>query len=272
MRFAVVVGAVVAWSAIASADCPKGERTRFALLDRDHRAEIEKALARTLPQNARVTVDATGMADTVTFELPGAHTGDDLRADVLKLVRANACAFGVIDPSDLEAVAQPRAIVVVEKPRRIGAIRVTVDGRRKITTVTLRGHLWPVAPPGKIDTRAAIASYVGRPIEVELKSPEPRLDGVYVREVRKIQAADLVASPGPVLACSKSFVDVVAAVHVDFAHAFPLIVGTSPLPAVVDAAGKPVAAGWIAPVVVEPGADWAQPDRADAAGRTCLNL
>ncbi|HEY1815688.1 MAG TPA: hypothetical protein VGG74_25240 [Kofleriaceae bacterium] len=242
----------------------------IALVDPPHRARVAAAIAAALPASWRPTVelDASGMAETVALEVPGAPSIDELAPQVLAFVRGHACLFGITAPDRVRAAPYADHFVALAiDPVSIGGVDVSIERLAGATRVMLAHHFWPIAPVAP--KHVQLGRYFGRPFHEDIemfprKGPpgHRRIDGT-------VGANDLHVEPGPLLACRGAMLIVRAAAWIDLnGHGDDDVVRALPQP--VDAAGAPVGPGWVMPRVVDVGSPSALDDRVDARGSVCL--
>jgi hypothetical protein len=258
---------------------PPPPSTRFALLDARARTASAAAIAAAFPASwhARVELDATGMVHQLQLALPGKLAPAELAPVVLGLVRAHPCLFGVIDPAQVAAhVYIDRYIMLDVRPHAVGGIGVASDvSRDGTTTVTLTGHLWPVAEPAiAVEPARLLRRYLGHELtqRIELFGTAYTAPGTMIRHSKAL-TQDFRWQPGPILVCGHGGLDVRAGVWVEVAGTADHDPVIRELPAPLDPqAGRPIAGAWIMPIVVDPDENYTPEDRTNAAGQACLGL
>ena len=260
-----------------------GLRTRFALLSPAARHAEEVALAAWAPAGQlAVEVDATGMAVRVALRYPARRTPADALRDVLAFVRAHPCLFGVVDPLATTAhLYIDKSVYLDEAPHTIGQLTANFvdDDASGTTTVTLAGHLWPIAG-GEVafEPRHVLARYLGAPIAQDWEDLSTR-NGTFGnhRTLRHVTGeTDFRYDAGHALICRRDELVVQAVAWIALSGVPD---PTAParatrrlreLPTVVSIDdGEPFGPAWIMPDPTVP-PDNSAPDRANPAGLACL--
>ena len=135
--------------------------TSFPILSKEERGEAARRFASELGAET-VGVDYAGYVKHVVFALPREVPEAERVAYVQAVIREHAAAFGVVDARQLPYVIEEYAIRFGAGTRWTGQISARFEER----TLTISGHLWPIATEAiarePAELEALVSPYYGK--------------------------------------------------------------------------------------------------------------
>jgi hypothetical protein len=188
-------------------------RTELPVFPPDALKAKEVELVQRIPKalHPKVTLDWSGMVESLTLELPRALGNDEVQPAILAFLRAYPAAFGVQNPEALRvydfAVGEGGSGGYVgEGEDYAGVIQVDLMRNREVRVL---GHLWPISTEVvAVQKEALVKPFLGREVEF----PSRRLGRNQESAILGLEHFELLA--GPALVCAQGKARVLPAVYV----------------------------------------------------------